>query len=158
MAAAPHHRRPDMDDFDKITLTEIGHRFKYDTRGTIDWCRQNGLLESRFHCEVCIDAQGNLDTECNMGNLRNKIDGECFRWPSCRKIYSIRKGSYFERSHLKLWQILGLTYIWCENAGRSCGLPVNVAMEELEIGSNKTIIDWNQYCRDVPVTFCQPSR
>ena len=74
MAAAPQRRRPDMDDFDKITLTEIGHRFKYDTRGTIDWCRQNGLLASRFHCEVYIDAQGNLDAECNVGNLRNKID------------------------------------------------------------------------------------
>ena len=26
-------------------------------------------------------------------------------------------------------------------------------MEELEIGSNKTIVDWNQFCRDVPVTY-----
>ena len=44
---------------------------------------------------------------------------------------------------LKLWQILRLTYIWCKNAGRSCGLPVDVAMEELEIGSSKTIVEWN---------------
>ena len=43
--------------------------------------------------------------------------------------------------------------IWCKNAGRSRGLPVDVAMEELEIGSNKTIVDWNQFCRDVPVTY-----
>ena len=77
----------------------------------------------------------------------------CFRCPRCKKIYSIRKGSFFEGSHLHLWQVLGITYIWCKNAGRSRGLPVDMIMEELDIGSNGTVVDWNQYCRDVAVTY-----
>ena len=36
-------------------------------------------------------------------------------------------------SHLHLWQILGITYIWCKNAGRSRGLPIDMRMEELDI-------------------------
>ncbi|XP_065658848.1 uncharacterized protein LOC136083381 [Hydra vulgaris] len=30
----------------------------------------------------------------------------------CRKTISIRVGSFFKRSHLELWQIIGITYLW----------------------------------------------
>ena len=37
---------------------------------------------------------------------------------------NIRVGSFFERSKLELWQILGIMYIWTCSAGKSCGLSV----------------------------------
>jgi len=42
-------------------------------------------------------------------------DGIVWRCPSrdCRATSSIRKGSFFERSHLALHQLLDLTSLWC---------------------------------------------
>ena len=147
------NRRPHIAEFDSISLTELGARFKYNLRETIGWCRQYGLLSSVVKCEVCVDNNGQHEIVCVLGARQQKIDGECWRCPTCKKVYSIRKGSFFERSHLQLWQILGITHIWCKNAGRSRGLPVDVVMEELDIGSNKTITDWNQFCRDIAVNY-----
>ena len=35
-----------MAEFDSITLTEIGYRFKHNLQGTIDWCREHGLVHT----------------------------------------------------------------------------------------------------------------
>ena len=40
-------------DFDSISLTEIGAKFKYDIEGTIRWCRIYGLLAESMNCSVC---------------------------------------------------------------------------------------------------------
>ena len=39
MAAAQPQALPDQAEFESITLTEIGHRFKYNRDAVIDWCR-----------------------------------------------------------------------------------------------------------------------
>ena len=59
-------RRPDMAEFDSITLTEIGSRFKHNLQGTIDWCREHGLLPTSITCENCVDDIGN-QLNCNIG-------------------------------------------------------------------------------------------
>ena len=61
----------------------------------------------------------------------------------------------FETSKLKLWQILGITYVWSSQCGRSRGMGYKQVMHELEIGSRKTLTDWNQFCRDVCVQYFQ---
>ena len=66
-----------------------------------------------------------------------------------KKRISIRHGSFSEKSHLQLWQILGLTCMWCRSAGKSRGVSVADAQDQLQIGSKHTIVDWNQYCRDI---------
>ena len=59
---------------------------------------------------------------------------------------------FFEKSHLQLWQILGLTYLWYRIAGKSRGMSVADAQHGLQIGSELSIVDWNQYCRDIAVS------
>ena len=71
---------------------------------------------------------------------------------------SARKSSvfareFFEKSKLELWQVLGLSYIQCLNAGSSRGMSVEHVMHELCISSNITVIDWNQFFRDVTVEY-----
>ena len=68
-----------------------------------------------------------------------------------QKTISIRKGSFFERSRLELWQLLALTYLWSENCGR--GPSVESLKHDLEIGGTHTIVDWNQFCRDACVAY-----
>ncbi|XP_065665553.1 uncharacterized protein LOC136086979 [Hydra vulgaris] len=42
-----------------------------------------------------------------------------------------------------------------ECAGKSRGLSVKDIQKALKIGSNKTVADWNQFCRDIAVTYFQ---
>ena len=76
----------------------------------------------------------------------------------CKKKISIRVGSFFERSQLKLRQIIGITYIWTRSTGKSRGLSVEDIQKDLEIGSNKTVVYWNQFCRDIAVTYLLNNR
>jgi len=133
-----------------MSLVEIGARFKYNHAGLIMWLRQQGLLARALECP----AQ-NCGHRCNEQNSTGKIDGRIWRCMNraCRRKHSIRIGSFFERSHLELWQILGLTYVWATRAGSSRGLSQNIIMHELNIGSCSTVVDWLQFCRLIPVTF-----
>ena len=54
---------------------------------------------------------------------------------------------------MKLWQILGLTIGWAKSAGSSRGISYEDLKDELEIGSNHSITDWMQFCRDVCVEY-----
>ena len=42
-------------------------------------------------------------------------------------------------------------YLWCRSAGKSRGVSVADAQHELQVGSKHSIVDWNQYCRDIAV-------
>ena len=88
---------------------------------------------------------------CREGLYRRGIDGVIWRCPNCRKTINVRKGSFSEGSHLKLWQVIGLTYLWATSAGCPKGLSVLQTMRELKISGEHTIVDWNQFCRDVAV-------
>ena len=131
---------PDQGIFDNISLVRIGACFMDDRQECIRWCRQYGLPTCRFHCtEQALDRA---------------VDGITSHCPvkACKKRFSIRCGSFFEKSHLQLWQLLGLTYLWCRSAGKSRGVSVEDAQHELQIGSEHSIVDWNQYCRDIAVS------
>ena len=136
-----------MADFDQITLMTIGARFKDDVEECIRWCRQYGLMAVHMNCPTC-------NLPCNEQN-RAVIDGKTWRCTvrACRKIINIRKGSFFEGSHLQLWQILGITSIWVMSAGKSRGLSVKDVQAQLDIGHAGTVVDWNQYCRDIAVQY-----
>ena len=86
--------------------------------------------------------------------LDRAVDGVTWRCPvkACKKRFSIRRGSFFEKSHLQLWQLLGLTYLWCWSAGKSREVSAEDAQHELQIESEHSIVDWNQYCRDIAVS------
>ena len=91
---------------------------------------------------------------CREQALDRTVDGVTWRCPvkACKKRFGIRHGSFFEKSHLQLWQFLGLTYLWCRIAGKSRRVSVEDAQHELQIGSEHSIVYWNQYCRDIAVS------
>ena len=141
-------RLPNEAEFSEITLRTLFRRFDEDTNTTLAWCRANGLLSSQFQCAtcgaICVDALS-----------RREIDGRVWRCRDrgCRRKFNIRRGSFFEGSHLQLWKILCLTYFWSIDCGRSRGLSQLQIMKELEIGSKKMVVDWKQVCRDVCVSY-----
>ncbi|XP_065650302.1 uncharacterized protein LOC136078459 [Hydra vulgaris] len=141
-------RRPIMYDFDSLSLTEIGAKFKYNLEDTICWCRTHGLLAESMSCSVC-------GVPCTQQAKNNAIDQVIWRCPvkRCKRTFSIRKGSFFEKSHLHLWQVLGLTYVWSRGAGKSRGFSVSDLTQELNVASDHTIVDWNQFCRDICVEY-----
>ena len=66
-----------------------------------------------------------------------------FMWEChCRKYKSTRNGSFFEKSRSTLNKIILLIYHWARE------LSQDTAIHELNI-SNKTAIDWYNFCRDV---------
>ena len=52
------------------------------------------------------------------------------------------KGSFFEKSHLKL-SVIQLMYYWCRD-----NLKVTEIARELMINKN-TVVDWLNFCRDI---------
>ena len=141
--------QPNQQELDSITLIEIGRRFKDDRPGMINWCRQQGLLATRMVCPSCNHHR------CNEQNYAEKTDQIVWRCRNkrCKRPINIRFGSFFDKSHLELWQVLGLTYIWSSNPGRSRGMSQDYIRKELEIGGQHTVVDWLQFCRDVPVDY-----
>ena len=88
-------------DFENMTLIKIGIRFRNNVDETIHWCRENGLLATEMVCPRC-------DRQCNEQRCAGKVDGKIWRCTikRCKKMINIRKGSFFEESHLQLWQVL----------------------------------------------------
>ena len=85
--AAQIPRRPVMDEFDSLSLTEIGMRFKGNRHECIRWCRRHGLLAVEMMCPNC-------GRECNQQNYNRSIDGIAWRCTArqCKKVISIHKG------------------------------------------------------------------
>ena len=104
---------PDQAIFDNISLVRIGARFMDDRQDCIRWCRQYGLLATQMVCPNCR-------RHCREQALDRAVDGVTWRCPvkACKKRFSIRRCSFFEKSHLQLWQLLGLTYLCCRSAGK----------------------------------------
>ena len=92
-------------------------------------------------CKVC-------GIPCTQQNCVRAVDKVVCRCPikSCQ---SIKKGSFFESSHLELRQVISTTYIWCRNAGSSRGMSLEDVKHELRIGRNHSVVEWNQFWRDI---------
>ena len=126
----------------------MGVKFYRKVEEATVWCRLYGLLAVSLMCTTC-------NVPCIEGAYIRAVDGRVWRCPrqQCRASFSIRKGSFFEKSHLHLWQILSLTYCWSIECGRSRGLSQEQIIIELEISSEHTVVDWKQYCRDICVQY-----
>ncbi|KAF8792964.1 hypothetical protein HNY73_004498 [Argiope bruennichi] len=85
-------------------------------------------------------------------DLGNRIDGKIWR---CRKKglnphhikRSVRKGSWFDKSHLDLGTILCLTYMWLNRMRRES------IVNDLNV-SPRTVTDWMNFCRGVCEDAC----
>lgn len=61
---------------------------------------------------------------------------------SCRRMKSIRHGSWFSGSHLSIEKILEITFLWCED------IEQRVVKKWVEVAEH-TIVDWCHFCREV---------
>ena len=116
---------PDQAIFDHISLVRIGAHFMDDCQECIKWCRQYGLLAMQMVSPTCY-------CHCREQALDRAVDSVTWRCPvkACKKRFSIRQGSFFEKSHLQLWQLLDLNYLWCGSAEKSRGVSVEDAQHE----------------------------
>ena len=108
------------------------------------WLRARGLLGSYGGvCESYGVGFMFVRKDCS------KRDGCVWRCSSnkCNRKISIRKGSWFEGSHLSIDVILKLTYYWVYNC---CN---DFVMNELRIGSKHTIVDWFNFAREVCIEY-----
>ena len=129
-------RVPDRDVFEALNLIDIGIFFKHDRASVISWLRQYRLLANAMECEFC-------ENPCVERKYERAVDKVKWRCNLCGRRFDIRTGSFFQKSHLQLWQILGLTYIWSQSCGRARRMSVDNIMAELDIGSNNTVVDWS---------------
>ena len=139
---------PNQAIFDNISSVRIGAYFIDDRQECIRRCWEYGLLATQMICQTC-------DRHCREQALDRAVDGVTWCCPVklCKKRISIKHGSFFEKSHLQLWLILGLTYLWCRIAGKSRGVSVTDAQHELQIESKHSIVDCNQYFRNIVVSY-----
>ena len=100
-----------------------------DRQECIRSCIQHGLLATQRICPTC-------NRYCTEQALDRVVDGVTWHCPLkvCKNRTGIRHGSFFEKSHLQLWQILGLTYLWCRSAGKSRRLSIADARMNCKLG------------------------
>lgn len=104
---------------------------------TIEFCMNIGMLRREISCTSCGR---------NMSLVKGGHCQDNFRWRCgrpCRKEVSIRKGTFFEKSNLKLKKIIRLIYYWAfEEASHK------KIKRELRLGE-QTIVDWKNFLRDI---------
>ncbi|XP_014790296.1 uncharacterized protein LOC106883699 [Octopus bimaculoides] len=106
------------------------------TADSIHWLKTYGLLNTKKICPSC----GASMREVAKNNLSDGMIWSCGR--PCRKMISIRKGTFLDNSKLKCEQIIDILYYWAKgdlakNLGQECRI------------ANVAVTDWRNYCRDV---------
>ena len=104
---------------------------------TIEWLKARKLLKSIHTCEDC-------KIPCSWTKDSAKNDKYFWRRSQCKKKYSIRRGSFFEGSHLSLQVLLTIVYLF------SLKIPLYICEKLLSgLVSHRVLIDWFNFCRDV---------
>ena len=96
--------------------------------------QRRNVLSNSVNCANC-------STACRIVARNGSFAWRCPR-KGCQAILSIRDGSFFSNSHLKLTDLVAITYWW------SRGVNVSVAVHETG-HSQTTIVDWYNFHRDV---------
>ena len=110
---------------------------------------EDGLPSTRRFCAKYRLIRNEMVRSTCHNNMRLVTDATRFHtdiveWncSTCHSSKSIRDGRFFSRSHLKLWQLIRILHWW--------GMDVSnkIVMEETGV-SETTLIDWNNFIRDV---------
>ena len=112
------------------------------SNGLAQWLRRKGLIRD-FTDEDYV--------KCNNGKMRlvkgasYSKDKACWRCSNrhCNSKVSIRRGTWFESSHLSMSQVLELTYFWVYECTEK------LVMRECNIATWSTVVDWFSFCRKV---------
>ena len=151
MAVAP---APDQAIFDNISLVRIGARFMDDRQECIRWCRQYGLLAMQMVCPTCRRHN------CREQALDRAVDGVTWHCPvkACKKRFLSGAVAFLRNRICSYGNYLAspisvVPECWLESQVKARGMSVEDAQQhELQIGSEHSIVDWNQYCRDKAVS------
>lgn len=102
----------------------------------LQWCQGQGLISRRYACPSCSGEMSLVK--------RSIADG--FEWRCSKEGHnirrSVRKGTWFSNSHLKIADILLFTHFWVSECS------AKYICENLSISSN-TYSDWASFCREV---------
>ena len=105
------------------------------------WLRRRGLIGdfSDEDCGKCRTGRMKLVKDSSYGK-----DGHCWRCSNrkCNSKVRIRRGSWFEKSHLLISQVLLLTYFWVYECNQK------YVMHECAIAPH-TVVYWFYFCREV---------
>lgn len=111
-----------------------------DEETTIRWLQHRQLLKSEQDCPKC-------DSTCRWTTKKGRYVWRCPR-KGCQAVVSFKDGSFYSGSHLRVDEILPITYWWATEQ------TVGNAMRETCL-SNNTIEDWYNFHRDVCVQYFQ---
>jgi len=102
-----------------LTLREF-HAATHTEEDCRGWLRRNRLLPINMACPRC-------NTVMEERQYSRVSDGIIWRCPpkQCRATVSVRKGSFFEKSHLPLTKLCDLLYYW--------SIDVNMAETQFQV-------------------------
>lgn len=110
-----------------------------DEESAIVWCKRFGLLNTEMYCNAGHRCTWQTSPMSPHGN-------DQFHWKcsgkSHRSRISMRKDSFFEKSHLRIRTILRILYYWSRDT------PLQSIVHETEV-SQHTVIDWLNFIREV---------
>ncbi|XP_068220037.1 uncharacterized protein [Palaemon carinicauda] len=119
-------------DFTRVTPEFFHYLFREgllgDFRGPCKKCKKGDVALMRNGCNV-RNGQSNYFWRC-----RNR---------KCRRKFTMRHKSFFERSHLEEREIILLTCCWVHRWPQYC-----VELKNEQLGSH-TLVDWYNFCRKV---------
>ena len=108
----------------------------------IEWLKENKIIGDfdGEECDKCING-----TFYSVRDTSYSKDGFVWRCKNrkCNNKISIRRGSWFEQSHLTLQQVFKVTYMWVYKCQQQ------FVMRECRLSSFATIVDWYNFCREV---------
>ncbi|XP_055953061.1 uncharacterized protein LOC129988815 [Argiope bruennichi] len=108
----------------------------------VKFCMDNGLISKRYECPKCGDEMKLSDYNGVLWICRKKGGAD----PHHIK-RSLRKGTWFQGSHLSFGLILRLTYMWLNK------IPQESIINDLGIAS-QTASEWKHFCKEVCLDYC----
>ncbi|XP_072178997.1 uncharacterized protein [Diadema setosum] len=115
------------------------------------WLREQGVLIDLASVKCKKRGEANFRITRDPNGTTYPTDREFWKCctPKCNTKVSIRSDSWFAQSKLSIRKTLLLTYLWIYRAA-----PAFI-MRELEIGSRSTIVDWQNFAREVCVSVLE---
>ncbi|GAB1602569.1 hypothetical protein Ahia01_000536400 [Argonauta hians] len=134
------------EEFDNLTLLSVGRLYLDKETELVRMLQRNGLLYSGGGaCTSCGHAM-------KEAVVNSKLLWRC-SYSYCRRIRALRRGSVFENSFLKMWQIVLLSIFWSYSCGSARGLSYRHIQKETGIKSQSTIVEWMQFFRGIAVKY-----
>ena len=93
----------------RFTLFAFFEAFPTDATAT-EFLFEKGILRCIAFCDLCEKTM-NLQVNSRV------TDGMCLRCTKCKRVKSVRAGTFLENSKIKAREFLLFLYHWCNDAG-----------------------------------------